>query len=216
MCVSRVKTATHHNPYIFTARGAQIRAFDRKPAGAAFAMFRRGKMRGQVMASFVSEWHMENCGNIRSTLRHTCAVLQADVLTPRGVTHTLNMDIGELSEEKCFLLGCILREMVLEIWRHDVLSASGGHIAVTLHHTGQIWVLAVEDVGIRRFDCRMPVSRISAVQGMAAPLAGTCRTRLLPDGAVTVVLFTVAPSWRGALSAPVVHARMSDSARTIM
>lgn len=71
----------------------------------------------------------------------------------------------------------------------------GGRITVSLHHTGQIWVLAVTDEGLRNFDDGRMIDRISSVNGLALSLKGSSRTRLASDGATTAVLFSAMPWW---------------------
>ncbi|MHB1204534.1 MAG: histidine kinase [Rhodospirillaceae bacterium] len=133
--------------------------------------------------------------DVGAVLGDVCDACQAEVLAALGIRSTLHVDRGELPDWMCELVARVLRALIMEICRGDIQMAVGGRIEVTLHRTGQLWVLGVRDKGIRKFDPAMPASRVSSVQGLAMPLGSSCRTRLMPDGAVTAVLFYAKPCW---------------------
>jgi len=124
-----------------------------------------------------------------------CGWCQSEFLDTHGITCFFDVDSGAISVEKCDLIGQIVVTLIRQIGCEANIESRGGRITVTLHHTGQVWILAVADQGVRTFDYRTPVGSTAAVQGLARALGGTCRTQLTAHGAITAVLFVAKPWW---------------------
>ena len=130
-------------------------------------------------------------------LLEVCKLVQKELLQSRRITLWFDLNSGSLSAWRCNAIGRIIQALVEDICRNSS-TVPGGEIAITLHNSGQIWVLAVTDKGIRTHDHNLLQSQVSPVEELAAILKADCRMQLHLDGATNAVLFIAKPWWSSA------------------
>lgn len=129
-----------------------------------------------------------------------CQKLQHELLDQRGITCLFEADSGALARWRCDAIGQIVETLVTEICQDT--NARAGQITVSLHHTGQVWVLGVMDKGVRTFDTSIRFAQIASVNEPVAVLGGTSSARFNRFGATAAVVFVSRPWWPGVAELP--------------
>jgi two-component sensor histidine kinase len=142
----------------------------------AFSDLHRSLMIGAAGDWISAQYYVENL----------CKSLSEALLEPLGVRCEVSADKGDLSGERCELLGLVIAELVINATKHAFAEGMEGRIRVDLVRKVDSWLCVVSDNG-NGSKARMPGVGSKIVSQLVRALGGNFSTKSGRNGTTVVV-----------------------------
>jgi two-component sensor histidine kinase len=144
----------------------------------AFSDLHRSLMIGAADDRISAQYYVENL----------CKALSKALLEPLGVRCEVSADTGDLSGERCELLGLVIAELVINATKHAFGEGTEGRIRVDLARKVDSWLCVVSDNG-NGSKAGTPGVGSKIVNQLVRALGGGFSTKSGRNGTTVMVIF---------------------------
>jgi hypothetical protein len=142
-----------------------------------------------AMSAVVARHERESVADICAYLFQICKHYQTEYLDRQGITCRFDVADGSLPLWQCKILGHIVRTLMSAICAGRRAPRRNGTITVALRHRARVWILAIEDRGVRLPGHALVDRELGLRRSFAQSLNAVWRLRPTESGSLATLLF---------------------------